>query len=231
MKKAILLLSVTILLTVYSTKIQAQFVGTFYISDVVGLPDTVLVDSTYAFGFKVFNAGNTSYSGTIDFDFYVDTFTPGVTHNFGTGQVGNFFPGDSVTIPINYTFSVSNNDFHIGDDVVVVWPRGLVGSTAIDSLVFNVYIAYYNGVEENKKANSDLKVFPNPAKDFLSFTSEKNTIEEVKLYDMTGRLVLQSKSHLKVFTGHLTFGVYIAEARLSNGIITRKKIMAGTVTE
>ena len=230
MKKVVLLLSVVVLLMFFSTKTQAQFIGTFSIDTVVGLPDTLNANSSYTFGFRVRNVGNTTYSGSFNFDFYVDTMN-GAIFSFGAGQTGNFFPGDTVTFNVTYLFSINNNTFNIGDNVVVVWPRALPGSTALDSLTFHVYITNLNGIDDTGKTNSDLKIFPNPAKDFLSFTSEKNKIEEVRLYDMSGRLVLQSKSHLKVFTGNLTCGIYIAEAVLSDGIITRKKIIAGAITE
>jgi len=44
---------------------------------------------------------------------------------------------------------------------------------------------------------------------------------------MAGRLVLQSKEHIKVFIGSLSEGVYIAEAIMQNGIISRRKIVVG----
>ncbi len=227
MKKAALLLPAILLFTLLTTKTQAQFIGTFSIDTVTGLPDTLVANSQYTFGFKVRNAGNTTYSGSINFDFYIDSLNPGTNLSFGSGQTGNFLPGDTVTFPITYLFSINNNTFNIGDNVIVVWPRGLVGSSALDSLIFHVYITNPNGVEEKEKTNSDLKIFPNPAKDFVSFTSEKNKIETIRIYDMSGRLMLQSKEHLKIFTGNLAEGIYIAEAQLSGGIITRKRIIIG----
>lgn len=226
MKKAILLFSAIALLTTFSNKARAQFLGTFSIEQVIGLPDTLNANGTYSFAFQVRNVGNTLYSGSINFDFFVDSMTPGTTETFGANQVGGFTPGDSAIVPVTYNFSISNNTFNIGDNVVVVWPRAINPNSAADSLTFHVYIANLNSVEESNKA-ADLKIFPNPAQDFVSFTSEKNIIEEVKLYDMSGRLVLQSKEHLKIFTGHLTEGVYIAEAHFADGIISRRKIIAG----
>jgi len=226
MKKAIILFSAIAILTAFSNKAQAQFMGTFSIEQVIGLPDTLNANGTYSFAFQVRNVGNTLYSGSINFDFYVDSMTPGTSQSFGANQVGGFTPGDSAIVPVSYTFSISNNTFNIGDNVVVVWPRAINPNSAADSLTFHVYIANLNSVEESNKT-ADLKIFPNPAQDFISFTSEKNTIEEVKLYDMSGRLVLQSKEHLKIFTGHLTEGVYIAEALFADGIISRRKIIAG----
>ena len=226
MKKLVSLLSAALLAAVFSTKTQAQFAGTFSIDQVVGLPDTLNANGQYSFGFLLRNVGNSLYSGTINFDFYVDSMVPGTSQSFGVGQVGGFTPGDTSLIPVTYTFSISNNTFNIGDNVVVVWPRAINPNSAADSLTFHVYITNLNSVEESGKT-SDLKIFPNPAQDFVSFTSEKNTIEEVRMYDMSGRLVLQSKEHLKIFTGHLTEGVYIAEAHFADGIISRRKIIAG----
>lgn len=226
MKKAIILLSAIALLTTVSTETKAQFIGTFSIEQVVGLPDTLNANTSYSFGFQVRNVGNTLYSGSINFDFYVDSMVPGTTQSFGANQLGGFAPGDSAVVPVTYLFSINNNTFNIGDNVVVVWPRAINPNSAADSLTFHVFITNLNSVEESNKA-ADLKIFPNPAQDFISFTSEKNKIEKVKLYDMSGRLVLQSSEHLKIFTGHLTEGVYIAEAHFADGIITRRKIIAG----
>lgn len=226
MKKLVSLLSVALLTAALSTNTQAQFLATLSIEQVIGLPDTLNANGTYSFAFQVRNVGNTLYSGSINFDFYVDSMVPGTTQSFGANQVGGFAPGDSAVVPVTYLFSINNSTFNIGDNVVVVWPRAINPNSAADSLTFHVFITNLNSVEESNKA-ADLKIFPNPAQDFISFTSEKNTIEEVKLYDMSGRLVLQSKEHLKIFTGHLTEGVYIAEAHFADGIISRRKIIAG----
>ncbi len=226
MKKSVLILTVITILSAFSKKTQAQFNGTFSIEQVIGLPDTLNANGTYSFSFQIRNVGNTLYSGSINFDFFVDSMIPGNTESFGANQVGSFAPGDSAIVPVTYNFSISNNTFNIGDNVVVVWPRAINPNSAVDSLTFHVFITNLNSVEESDKT-ADLKIFPNPAQDFVSFTSEKNRIEEVKLYDMSGRLVLQSKDHLKIFTGHLTKGVYIAEAQFTDGIISRRKIIAG----
>jgi hypothetical protein len=226
MKKAILLFSTIALLTAFSNKARAQFMGTFSIEQVIGLPDTLNANGTYSFAFQVRNVGNSLYSGSINFDFYVDSMTPGTSQSFGANQVGGFTPGDSAIVPVTYNFNINNSTFNIGDNVVVVWPRAINPNSAADSLTFHVFITNLNSIDESDKT-ADLKIFPNPANDFVSFTSEKNTIEEVKLYDMSGRLVLQSKEHLKIFTGHLTEGVYIAEAHFADGIISRRKIIAG----
>jgi hypothetical protein len=229
MKKPILILSTILLLNIFSTKTYAQFIGTFSIQSVVGLPDTLIADSAYSFGFLVENSGNTIYSGTIDFDFFVSNNNPDSTHTFGVGQVGNFTPSDTVVMPVNnYAFSVTDNTFNIGDNVVVVWPRGLGNSTVLDSLTFHVYITDLSGINEDGKTNSDLKIFPNPARDFVSFSSEKNKIELLRIFDMSGRLVLQSKSPLKIFTGHLREGIYIAEVQMKDGLITRQKFLVSS---
>ncbi len=226
MKKPILILSGLLLLMVFSTNTKAQFIGTFSIDSVVGLPDTVNANASYSFGFRVRNVGNTLYSGTISFDFYVDSMNPGTSQSFGTGQVGGFAPDDTATIPVTYLFSINNNTFNIGDNVVVVWPRGINSNSALDSLTFHVYVTNINSINESSKT-TDLKIFPNPAKDFVCFISEKNKIEAVKIYDMSGRLVLQSKEHLKIFTGNFSEGVYVAEVLFLDGVISRRKIVAG----
>lgn len=228
MKKALILLSGIFTLTFFSIKTNAQFAGTFSIQAVTGLPDTLHANSAYAFGFQVVNVGNTVYSGTISFDFLTSLSQPGNAQTFGTGQVGSFAPDDSVSIPVTYTFSINSNTFDIGDNVVVVWPRAINNNSAADSLTFHVFITNLNGVEESNKANTDLKIFPNPANDFVSFTSDKREVEEVRFYDVSGKLVLHSKDNMNIFTGQLIRGLYITETTLSDGIIIRRKIIVGS---
>jgi|GEM_PF-3484982 len=231
MKRTIFLLSFILFLTTFTTETKAQFLGTFSIQAVVGLPDTVSTNSTYSFGFIVENVGNTIYSGTLNFDFLVDSNGGGNINSFGVGQVGGFAPGDTATVPVNnYAFSITNNTFNIGDNVVVVWPRAINPNSAADSLTFHVYVTNLSSIEGSGKM-ADLKIFPNPAKDYVSFTSEKNKIDEVSIYDMTGRLVLKSKTNLRIFTGHLYRGVYISEIKFSDGEIISRKIVAGNISE
>ena len=120
MKKAVLILSAIVLLSVFSKRTQAQFIATLSIDSVIGLPDTLNANTSYSFGFLLRNVGNTLYSGSINFDFLVDSMIPGTQQSFGAGQVGSFAPDDTALITVTYNFSINNNTFNIGDNVVVV---------------------------------------------------------------------------------------------------------------
>lgn len=221
------LISILILFALSGNKVHAQFMGIFSIQAVVGLPDTLVANTTYSFAFLVKNVGNTLYSGSINFDFRVNGSPGGNIQSFGANQVGGFTPGDTVLVPVTYNFSINNNTFNIGDNVVVVWPRAINANSAADSLTFHVYLTNINNIDENEKTNSDLKIFPNPADDFVNFISVKKSIDEVKLYDITGKLILRNKTVAKIFTGNFIQGIYIAEVRFTDGTVDRRKFIAG----
>ena len=93
---------------------------------------------------------------------------------------------------------------------------------------FNDVVRSYNPISNgcDQQADSDLKIYPNPSSgDFnIEYYTEKNTIVEVEIMDINGRLVV-SKIH-KLMTGNNTLfisenlekGIYIIQ------VITDKKV-------
>ncbi len=81
------------------------------------------------------------------------------------------------------------------------------------------------GIENNKPETEKFSFYPNPAKTSLYFegTSE---IKQIRIYNQTGQLFLQSKSDTKPLDiSLLPKGVYILEATLKSGKQTEKLVV------
>jgi len=81
------------------------------------------------------------------------------------------------------------------------------------------------GVEDSNVI--DISVFPNPANQYIQFKSE-SSIEEVKMFDVTGKLVLEQKgdwiSNLDV--SELSEGTYVIQLKSMNAFITKSIIIS-----
>jgi hypothetical protein len=75
------------------------------------------------------------------------------------------------------------------------------------------------GIEENTLAN--FTVYPNPANESLNIVYN-DKIEEIKVYDLHGRLIIERVSEKIVNVSELTSGLYFMELTTSNGKSVQK---------
>jgi hypothetical protein len=74
----------------------------------------------------------------------------------------------------------------------------------------------------NTETTSDVLLYPNPANDFLNVISSNN-IQEIKMYSMDGKLIMQSKENTKALdVRNIKNGIYILAFTLENGYEFRK---------
>lgn len=69
--------------------------------------------------------------------------------------------------------------------------------------------------------------YPNPVKDILNFTLENDSIQEVQLYDLSGKLVFEQKSAQTIDAVNLsmlTKGMYVAKIQTERNVHTFKLI-------
>ncbi|MES2591132.1 MAG: T9SS type A sorting domain-containing protein [Bacteroidota bacterium] len=69
-------------------------------------------------------------------------------------------------------------------------PQGRVGSTLY---VDDVSFAGWVGIDELNSNSSQVSVFPNPAKDIININTTIETAETVRIFDLSGRLVITYK--------------------------------------
>jgi len=88
---------------------------------------------------------------------------------------------------------------------------------------------YSSVVSVRIEDNADMEIYPNPAADFTNVHSYKSPITEVRVYDVTGKL-LQSltaadgQQTIRLNTTGLAQGVYVIQVKTEHGDLYRKKL-------
>lgn len=87
--------------------------------------------------------------------------------------------------------------------------------------ILNFYKTYQTlGLKDITKTN--IKVYPNPVKDFINITSDK-AIKSVEIYDVLGRLI-KTNSSTKINVSQLSKGNYLLKIKTDSGDIIEKFI-------
>jgi hypothetical protein len=79
-------------------------------------------------------------------------------------------------------------------------------------------------IDNEKKTNDLLNVYPNPVNDLLSISGNFGVLNDlsVEIYDTTGRLI-KSANDAQIIVEELNAGIYIVKINLVNGeVVTRK---------
>lgn len=103
--------------------------------------------------------------------------------------------GDSLAIPMTWSFNESPAGYHEDINVIVIWPYAGM-QPIIDSLEFDIFLIDPDGIGEID-INSLIKAFPNPVLDHFSIENASPVaVEEVRISDAQGKFmkVLQSPS-------------------------------------
>jgi len=149
--------------------------------------------------------------------------------------VGNEFDPDTIFNPCNEPLTVVNNYnnqetlagsiFQTGN-YTITWMIKNMQNEVIDSCYFNIEIEAFTQInEDNKKL---ISIYPNPFTDFITInSSSEKTDLQLKITDISGRIVLFQKLHSRVETidlSKLEKGVYLVSV-LSKRLVYVKKIV------
>lgn len=123
------------------------------------------------------------------------------------GTISTYTP---ISVPVIYSqsgvpsfASISFSTAKAGGNVTL-GTRFLVDDVSISNLT---YIAH--PISEN-----NINIYPNPAKDIIYISKNNITVfEQISLYDMTGKRVLESKNSSVLFCESLTKGIYLLMAK------------------
>lgn len=130
--------------------------------------------------------------------------------------------------------STLNAHFGIGQataitKVIVRWPSGVVDviNNVTPNTTLNVIEGSYLNTKEVQKTQQMLTVYPNPAHDRVYFKTQKDFIPvEAKIYDLTGRIILQTKIERdSVSVKELSSGNYMLVLIDKNGKTQSQKLM------
>ena len=98
----------------------------------------------------------------------------------------------------------------------------------INSITFNDYKTTYNYGEATASVNDfslvDVKVYPNPATNFIKVSAENATIKNIELYTILGKKIMTSiKNDLNI--ENLVNGVYVLKIQSKKGDFATKRII------
>ncbi|MDR1810271.1 MAG: T9SS type A sorting domain-containing protein [Prevotella sp.] len=177
-----------------------------------------LISGTISNGIKRFSCKfRKAYTGTSQrhLELYINGELKGKSQIIGGSS------GDDATI---YDFSVEdiNVSGNFTMEIRLASPVTTNAQIVIDDIEWCSTNA--NSLPEIK-ANNQIKVYPNPAKDYLQIQSAEQ-IEKVEIYNYAGELVIVSSDFDgKIDISGLPNGVYIARIYTNNTIATRKIIV------
>jgi hypothetical protein len=90
--------------------------------------------------------------------------------------------------------------------------------------VFLAKLTHAVGVEENL-FSAELTVYPNPCSGHATIVSSR-TIDEIKITDMTGRLIEVIKPKERFSPLYLTYsGIYLVSVKSGSGVVTKKLVV------
>jgi len=108
--------------------------------------------------------------------------------------------------------------------ITFMYGYGVVGDASPTSTFYIDDILQTNangtvGIAEFIKAN-DIKVYPNPAHDYFTISTESENIQSIFLYDLVGNIVLKADPNAKSFTistTDLKKGIYVVMVKTKVG--------------
>jgi Secretion system C-terminal sorting domain len=129
---------------------------------------------------------------------------------------------------ISSTVNISSTPWLNGSTFWIRWvdvnAAGADSLLAIDDFRFKGTSSVLSN--KNFENISGLKVYPNPAKDFLYITSDNNTTKQVEVYDVLGKVVINTKTtNTPVNVANLNRGVYVVKITEEGKTATRKLVI------
>ncbi len=124
----------------------------------------------------------------------------------------NFFLTEfngAITNPFTYNFTT------VGD----------ITYLDITNSIGEVATFYAANLSQDEFLKESITIFPNPVSEVLNIKSSSIPIENLKVYDMNGRLVMEINSNIgEINVSVLQKGVYILNAETSFGVLRKKMI-------
>ena len=93
-------------------------------------------------------------------------------------------------------------------------------------MIDDIMITSVTAIHEND-LNAGIKVYPNPASNFVNVTSEVGLLN-VRIVNYTGQVVYQqnvSDNNVKISTSELSAGIYILQMETEKGWASQKLVV------
>lgn len=200
-----------------------------------GWPDTAYVGDSMLVAGIVKNYSTQNFFTTLDtlhFEGTVDTGTGPIPFVVPYYLPITIAPQDSHAVFIAFRFDtavVGAPQFHVGNNVIVVWPIGVGPGSwqARDSMELRVFIVDTLSGLGPEPPGGFVRIYPVPANGPLTISSyhPQYHVTHVIVRDMTGREVYNGVPSGPINTDDWAAGLFTIEAALSNGTVSWYKIM------
>tara|TARA_B100000795_G_scaffold155956_1_gene116999 strand:+ start:123 stop:815 length:693 start_codon:yes stop_codon:yes gene_type:complete len=212
-----------------TTFTSGQNIALSFSSNNISLADTVAMGDTIWYNFWVVNDGNNVITDYISLNTARFCQAQGMINEREIGHVnpGALFPGDSIELPLGMLYEVvQQQNYLIGDNIVVIWPRVEVLDPQINEhLTAQLYVknkSMISKIEDAIKSKETAFYFTDKTIHFLN----KFSVSEVVLYNMLGNEVYRSNSPQlkKINLENTPKGTYLIVIRLIDGTIRKEKL-------
>ena len=220
MKKHILLIALPLFLFIVKSEAQDS-IGISPYSVSIG-HDTIPSGSSDSISFWLVNNGSSAFADSLHFITYVQDTSGFLFHTVDTTYFGSYTiaPGDSLSFILFPLYDVSTpvnpNRYHYDINVIVIWPIATSTGNFGGSLTYIEIITMPVGVNEINLIKL-INAYPNPTTS--NFTLENTgaiAIEEVRIFDIQGRLIQTEKNPNTICTDQWKAGTYLINIQLQN---------------
>ncbi len=223
--KALILFFITFLFA-FNSNSQNSAIDISFGQNGISIPDTVVMGDSIWFSCWVVNSGGDVLAENIllkaarhDANLgFVNTRTIG-------GQGPNFMsPDDSIQFVPGFLFEVvTNQNYLVGDNIVVIWPKADVPNTISQTnqyIYTNVHVLSSSILSISEETSSKAHYFyPQPAKDKIYFNSSLDLITSLKIFNILGKEVACHNISVSsiISISHLPQGLYVLRMQTEKG--------------
>jgi len=158
------------------------------------------------------------------------TFEEPVTVPQGSFYVGYRQSNQQNGMRVGLDRNTNANENHLWfNDQSQVWTPSLIEGTVMIRPMFTVpgWEDLVVSTNEAERFGSDILLYPNPTRDFFSSDLPDSSPADVRIFDVSGRLVQQERitSGDRIGTNNLPDGMYIVQFQLSGSEVFSKKLV------
>jgi hypothetical protein len=220
---------ITILFLACSTMLSAQNIQLSFGTTAISIPDTASTGDTIWYNCWVVNDGNTVITDYIALHSARFCQVDGMVSEREIGHINPFglFPGDSIEFPSGLFYEVvQQQNYIIGDNIVVIWPRVEVPNTQINEhLSTEIYVfnsSMISGIKDVGTSNKAFFVFAN---NIIKF-SKNLSVSKIALYNVLGKELYNISSPSRtVNLQHFSKGTYFLAVQFTDGTVKKEKII------